>query len=133
LTKAIFEEGWYPIPKTGDTMRKQGYPIELSEIERVELEDIIRKDEHKARVIRRAQALLWSSGGKSDLEIAELHRITPLTVANTRKRWVKKRSLEDRCCIRKRRITPDTSEEPPLRALNHWVGDYFVLSPDCFL
>jgi transposase len=95
LTKEIFKEGWYPIPKTEDTMRKPDYPIELSAIERVELEDIVRKGEHKARVIRRAQTLLWSDGGKSDLEIAELHGITPLTVANTRKRWVKERSLED--------------------------------------
>ncbi len=77
-------------------MRKQDYPIRLSEIERIELEDIVRKGEHKARVIRRAQTLLWSDRGKSDLEIAELHGVTPLTVAKTRERWVKEQALEDR-------------------------------------
>ena len=33
-------------------MRNQDYPIKFSEIERVELEGIVRKGEHKARVIR---------------------------------------------------------------------------------
>ena len=51
----------------------------------MELEDIVRKGQHKARVIRRSQTLLWSDAGKSDLEIAELHGIRALTVAkNTR-------------------------------------------------
>lgn len=77
-------------------MRKQDYPIHLSEIERLELEDIVRKGQHKARVIRRAQTLLWSDAGKSDLEIADLHSIRPLTVAKTRERWVKEQSLEDK-------------------------------------
>lgn len=77
-------------------MRKQDYPIQLSKIERMELEDIIRKGQNKARVMRRAQSLLWSDAGKSDLEIAELHDIRPLTVAKTRERWVKERSLEDK-------------------------------------
>lgn len=77
-------------------MRKQQYPIKLSEMERMELEGIVRKGQHKARVIRRAQTLLWSDVGKSDLEIAELHGITPLTVAKTRERWVKEQSLEDK-------------------------------------
>ena len=77
-------------------MRKQDYPIQLSKIERMELEDIVRKGQQKARVIRRAQILLWSDAGKSDLEIAELQRIRPLTVAKTRERWVKEQSLEDK-------------------------------------
>ena len=77
-------------------MRKQDNPINLNDIERMELENIVRKGKHKARVMRRAQTLLWSDTGKSDLEIAELHGITPLTVANTRKRWVIERSLEDK-------------------------------------
>ena len=76
-------------------MPKQKYPIQLSEIERIELEGIVKKGQHKARVIRRAQTLLWSDDGKSDLEIAKLHKITPLTVAKTRERWVTKKSLED--------------------------------------
>lgn len=77
-------------------MRKQDNPISLSEIERLELEEIVRKGQNKARVIRRAQSLLWSDAGKSDLEIAQLHGIRPLTVAKTRERWVKEQSLEDK-------------------------------------
>ena len=76
-------------------MRTQDYPIQLSEIERIELENIVRKGTHKARVLRRAQTLLWSDKGKTDLEIAQLHGITPLTVAKTRERWVKEHALED--------------------------------------
>ena len=50
----------------------------------------------KARVIRRAQTLLWSESGKPDSEIARLHGVTPLTVAKTRKRWLEEKSLEDK-------------------------------------
>ena len=77
-------------------MPKKQYVIQLSEIERIELAAIVRSGTHKARVIRRAQTLLWSDGGKTDGEIAELHGVTPLTVAKTRQRWVEDRSLEDK-------------------------------------
>jgi len=70
--------------------------IKLSEIDRIELEAIVRSGAHKARSIRRSQTLLWSDAGKTDDEIAKLHNITPLTVAKTRQRWVKERSLEDK-------------------------------------
>ncbi|MGD8586143.1 MAG: helix-turn-helix domain-containing protein [Chloroflexota bacterium] len=46
--------------------------------------------------MRRAQTVLWSAAGKSDSEIAQLHGVTPQTVANTRKRWVKAKTLEDK-------------------------------------
>ena len=45
-------------------MRKQDYPIELSEIDRLELEDIVRKGQNKVRVIRRAQTLIPLMVGK---------------------------------------------------------------------
>src|SRR3990172_5526726 len=77
-------------------MPKKQYVIQLSEIERMELQDIVRKGTHKARVIRRAQMLLWSDAGKTDKEIAEWHDVRPLTVAKTRQRWVEERSLEDK-------------------------------------
>jgi transposase len=77
-------------------MPKKKNIIQLSEIERMELQEIISKGKHKARVIRRAQTLLWSDGGKTDGEIAALHGVTPLTVAETRRRWVEERSLEDK-------------------------------------
>ena len=76
--------------------RKQAKPIKLSDLERAELEAIVSKGKHKARVIRRAQTLLWSDAGKPDSEIAQLHGVTSLTVANTRRRWVKEKSLEDK-------------------------------------
>ena len=77
-------------------MPKKEHVIELSEIDRLELEAIVRGGQHKARTIRRAQTLLWSDAGKTDGEIAELHGVTPLTVARTRQRWVEERSLEDK-------------------------------------
>jgi transposase len=76
--------------------RTQAHRIELSTIERAELETIVRKGKHKARIIRRAQSLLWSDAGKPDSEIAQLHGVTPQTVAATRRRWVKEKSLEDK-------------------------------------
>ena len=90
---------WYPLPKTGripTVARKQEHPIQLSDIERRELEAIVSKGTHKVRIIRRAQTLLWSDAGKPDSEIAQLYSVTPLTVAKTRKRWVKEKSLEDK-------------------------------------
>ena len=76
--------------------RKQNNPIELSEIERVELDAIVKTGQHPARVRRRAQTLLWSDAGKSDLEIADLHEIKPLTVATTRENWVKQKRITDK-------------------------------------
>jgi len=76
-------------------MPKKQHVIELSEIDRLELEAIVRSGHHKARTMRRAQSLLWSDAGKTDGEIAELHGVTPLTVARTRHRWVEEHSLED--------------------------------------
>ena len=76
-------------------MPKKQHVIELREIDRLELEAIVRSGEHKARTIRRAQIVLWSDAGKPDGEIAALHGVTPLTVARTRQRWVEERSLED--------------------------------------
>lgn len=77
-------------------MPRKQHVIQLSAIDRLELEDIVRKGRHKARVIRRAQTLLWSDAGKTDEEIAGLHGVRPLTVAKTRQRWVEARSLEDK-------------------------------------
>lgn len=75
--------------------RKQKHPIVLSDAERQELETIVKGGEKKVRVVHRAQMLLWSNAGKSDLEIADLLQVTPLTVAKARQRWDEKRSLSD--------------------------------------
>lgn len=76
--------------------RNQTYPIELSETEQVELEAIVKTGQYSARMRRRAQTLLWSHSGKSDLEIAALHGVTALTVANTRENWVKEKRIRDK-------------------------------------
>jgi putative transposase len=76
--------------------RKQNYPIVLSEMERAELQEIVKGGKNKVRVVRRAQMLLWSAAGKSDLEIAELVSVNPLTVAQTRQRWVEAHTLLDK-------------------------------------
>lgn len=77
-------------------MPKKQHIIVLSEMERLELQDIVGKGVQKARMIRRAQILLWSDQGKTDEEIAQLQGIRPLTVAKTRQRWVEEKSLEDK-------------------------------------
>jgi transposase len=77
-------------------MPAKQHVIALSEVERLELEAIVKSGEHKARSIRRAQTLLWSDAGKTDGEIAALHGVMPLTVARTRQRWVEERSLADK-------------------------------------
>jgi transposase len=76
-------------------MRKQDHPVKLSDSERSELESIVRTGSHKARVRERAQILLWSDSGKSDLDMADLLQRTPLTIAETRKRWATHHSLLD--------------------------------------
>ena len=76
--------------------RRQNHPVKLSEAERQELETLVKTGKRAARVMRRAQTLLWSDAGKSDSEIAQLQGITPLTVATTRQRWVEAHSLEDK-------------------------------------
>lgn len=77
-------------------MPRKKHIIQLNEMERMELQDIVRRGSHKARVMRRAQTLLWSDAGKTDEEIAALHGIRPLTVAQARQKWVEERSLEDK-------------------------------------
>jgi len=77
-------------------MPKKEHLIQLSATDRMELEDIVGKGKHKARVMRRAQTLLWSEAGKTDGEIAALFNVRPLTIAQTRQKWVEERSLEDK-------------------------------------
>ncbi len=76
--------------------RNQNYPIDLTQTEQTELEAIVKRGQQPARMRRRAQTLLWSNAGKSDLEIAELHGVTPLTVATTRESWIKERHISDK-------------------------------------
>jgi len=75
--------------------RQQKYPVRLTDEEREQLRSITRSGKQKARVIQRAQILLWSDEGKRDKEVVELLGCAPLTVANIRQRWVQEKRLED--------------------------------------
>lgn len=75
--------------------RPQKYPVRLTDEEREQLRTITRTGKQSARVIQRAQILLWSDEGKQDKEIVELLGCTPLTVAHIRERWMKEKRLED--------------------------------------
>src|SRR3990172_7896859 len=75
--------------------RKQIYPVQLSEEEREQLRTMSRTGKQSARVMQRAQILLWSDAGKQDKDIIELLGCAPMTVSSTRERWVKEKRLED--------------------------------------
>jgi transposase len=76
-------------------MRGQKYPVELSEPEVEQITEVVKRGEYTRRERQRAQMLLWSAEGKTDLEIAKLVAVNPLTVATTRERWVKEKRLAD--------------------------------------
>ena len=67
------------------------YRVEMNNQRRQELELLVGRGKSSARQIRRAHTLLMSVDGKSDEEIAELLRINPATVHNTRQRWAEER------------------------------------------
>lgn len=75
--------------------RQQKYPVRLTDEERAELSKITRTGKQSARVMQRAQILLWSDTGKQDKEIVALLGCAPMTVSSTRERWVKEKRLED--------------------------------------
>lgn len=89
-----FPKGVYWLKKAC-TMSQKQFIVHLSEEERAALQEIARTGKQKARLLRRAQMLLWSDAGKSDAEIAALLDVTPLTVAITRRRWVTQHNLGD--------------------------------------
>jgi DNA-binding CsgD family transcriptional regulator len=60
--------------------------VKLSEEEREELKKISRTGKGSARLIQRAQILLWSDEGKRDKENIELLDCAPMTVSSTRER-----------------------------------------------
>jgi len=75
--------------------RQQKCPVRLTDEEREQLWSITRTGKHSARVMQRAQILLWSDEGKQDKEIVALLGCAPLTVASVRERWVKEKRLDD--------------------------------------
>ena len=69
--------------------------VVLSETESNHLIEIIKRGEHSRRARQRAQMLLWSATGKTDIEIGELLVVNPFTVAKARERWAKERRIAD--------------------------------------
>ena len=96
--------------------RQQKYPVNLTNEERAYLKSITRTGKQPARVIARAQILLWSDEGKPDKEIIDLLNCAPMTVSSTRERWVKEKRLED---LPRRGVKPmlDAKQESLLVAL----------------
>ena len=76
--------------------RKKTHIVKLSEAERQEIQNMVAVGKRSARVIRRAQTLLWCDAGKPDKEIAELLNVTISTVSNTRQKWVNEGTIEDK-------------------------------------
>jgi hypothetical protein len=75
--------------------QKQKYPVRLSEQEVERLTAVVKRGDHTRRERQRAQMLLWSAEGKTDVEIASLTKVMPLTVATTRERWAKEKRIAD--------------------------------------
>jgi hypothetical protein len=75
--------------------RQQKHPVKLTNEEREYLRTLTRTGKQSARIMTRAQILLWSDEGKQDKEIITLLNCAPMTVAATRERWVKEKRLED--------------------------------------
>jgi DNA-binding CsgD family transcriptional regulator len=75
--------------------RQQNYPVRLTDAEREELGKITRTGKQSARVMQRAQILLWSDAGQPDKAIIALLGCAPMTVSSTRERWGKEKRLED--------------------------------------
>jgi DNA-binding CsgD family transcriptional regulator len=69
--------------------------VELSEAEVEQLTQVVKRGKYRRREIQRAQMLLWSAEGKTDVEIASLMSVNPLTVATTRERWATEKRIAD--------------------------------------
>jgi transposase len=68
-------------------MRKE--KLELTETERQQLQELVRKGENKARVLTRARLLLLSDQGWDDQKIADALQIGRATVERIRRRAVR--------------------------------------------
>jgi putative transposase len=66
------------------------YKIILSDKEREEINDVLRRGNHSSQKFTRARAMLLSSEGKQDLKIASTVGLTSQAVVEIRKRFVRK-------------------------------------------
>ena len=69
-------------------MGKKIYIVDLTDIEKVYLHNIISKGKHSAQKIKRANCLLEANNGMSDSEIAKIFKTSIPTIERLRKRFV---------------------------------------------
>ena len=77
-------------------MRKQTHKVELTSEDRQTLETLVRRGEHNALEIRRANILLKADvkgPAWTDVQISEAFGCHPRTVYNVRKRWTERGGL----------------------------------------
>ncbi len=67
---------------------KKKYIVELEEIEREQLRELVQKGKHSSREVRRAHTLLLADEGRSDEQIAQALKASVSTVERTRKQLV---------------------------------------------
>ena len=94
---------------------KKVFIVRLTEVERSELEALVRKGKASALTIARARILLKANQGEegeaqSDAQIAEAVSVSPKTVFNIRRRWVEEgleatlRRKKQACASRSRKL-----------------------------
>ena len=69
-------------------MPQKKYLVDLTELEKLELEKLLKSGKHQFRKLTRARILLLANDGKTDTEIVEVLQTARPTVERTRKRFV---------------------------------------------
>lgn len=67
------------------------YVVQLTDVQRKELQDLVGRGTHPVREVKRAWTLLKAATGWRGTEIAEALGITPATVCGTKRRFVEGR------------------------------------------
>ena len=69
-------------------MPQKKYLVDLTDLEKLELEKLLRSGSHQSRKLTRARILLSANDGKTDDQIVEALQTARPTVERTRKRFV---------------------------------------------
>ncbi len=69
-------------------MPQKKYVVDLTDLEKLELEKLLRSGQHQSRKLTRARILLLANDGKTDDEIVKALQTARPTVERTRKRFV---------------------------------------------
>ncbi len=69
-------------------MPQKKYLVDLTNLEKLELEKLLKGGQHQSRKLTRARILLLANDGKTDDEIVKALRTARPTVERTRKRFV---------------------------------------------